>query len=355
VKSWAFRCPNPRSTGTENDPSVERDLVRFGYTKDELKDVVTAIASGNGEPVTSMGDDAAQAFLERRMPVAAYLRQKFAQVTNPPIDSVREGFVFDMRAWVGSGDTNGDVPAIGSIVMLETAVLDETAFDDLRFDARLVQHRMPLELGDEKLATRASPRCATMRRTPCATARPISCSTIAASRVPIPAILAAGAIHQRLIAAVCACRRRSPSPTASRATRTRSPPSIAVGANVVTPWLSLRYAERHGTRNAFSTPCARPDQDHGEARHLHAAFVHRRADVRVARSRPRHRRCVLPRDARARAGRRLRATRRRSARVEHGGGERRRAARSRLCSAIAATASSTPSIRACSRRCAPPR
>ena len=104
VKSWVFPLPEPAATGTAGDPAVDRDLVRFGYTKDELKDVVSVIASGAGEPVSSMGDDAAQPFLERRMPVAAYLRQKFAQVTNPPIDSVREGFVFDMRAWVGSGD-----------------------------------------------------------------------------------------------------------------------------------------------------------------------------------------------------------------------------------------------------------
>src|SRR5208282_3290759 len=131
---WAFALPEPAASGTEHDPSVERDLVRFGFTKDELKDVVAVIAGGGGEPVSSMGDDAAQPFLERRMPVAAYLRQKFAQVTNPPIDSLREGFVFDMRAWVGSGDTNGDVPAHGSIVTVDTALLEEGAFDALTYD-----------------------------------------------------------------------------------------------------------------------------------------------------------------------------------------------------------------------------
>ncbi len=250
VKSWEFPLPEPALTGTTGDPSVDRDLVRFGYTKDELKDVVSIIASGAGEPVSSMGDDAAQPFLERRMPVAAYLRQKFAQVTNPPIDSVREGFVFDMRAWIGSGETNGDVPATGSIVMLETAVLDETAFDDLRFDARLVQHRMTLELGAQKLVTRIAQLCDEAE----SAVRDGASFLVLDDRgvtLPVPAILAAGAIHQRLIQ--IGLRMQTSIAVADGFARDAHSIAtvIAVGANVVTPWLSLRFAERNGTRNAF--------------------------------------------------------------------------------------------------------
>ena len=250
VKSWVFPLPEPAATGTAGDPAVDRDLVRFGYTKDELKDVVSVIASGAGEPVSSMGDDAAQPFLERRMPVAAYLRQKFAQVTNPPIDSVREGFVFDMRAWVGSGDANGDVPAAGSIVMLETAVLDETAFDDLRFDPRLVQHRMVLELGDEKLHTRIAQFCDEAENAVRDGATYIVLDDRGVA-TPVPAILAAGAIHQRLTQA--GLRMQASIAVADGFARDAHSIAtvISVGANVVTPWLALRYAERHGTRGAF--------------------------------------------------------------------------------------------------------
>jgi glutamate synthase domain-containing protein 2/glutamate synthase domain-containing protein 1/glutamate synthase domain-containing protein 3 len=250
VKSWEFPMPEPVLTGTAGDPSVDRDLVRFGYSKDELKDVVSVIASGAGEPVLSMGDDAAQPYLERRTPVAAYLRQKFAQVTNPPIDSVREGFVFDMRAWIGSGDTNGDTPAMGSIVMLETAVLDETAFDDLRFDARLVQHRVSLELGTARLAVRIAQLCDDAE----SAVRDGATYLVLDDRgvtIPIPAILAAGAIHQRLTRV--GLRMQASIAVADGFSRDAHSIAtiIAVGANVVTPWLSLRYAERNGTRNAF--------------------------------------------------------------------------------------------------------
>ncbi len=250
VRSWHFPLPEPQPTGTVNDPAVERDLVRFGFTKDELKDVVTVIASGGGEPVSSMGDDAALPFLERRMPVAAYLRQKFAQVTNPPIDSLREGFVFDMRTWVGSGDTNGDVPAPGAVVMLDTPVLDEAAFDDLRFDARLVQHRIVLELGNTPLEKRVAELCDEAEHA----VRDGKTYLVLDDRgvtTPVPAILAAGAIHQRLTTA--GLRMQASIAAADGFARDAHSLAtvIAVGANVVTPWLALRYAERNGTRSAF--------------------------------------------------------------------------------------------------------
>ena len=78
--------------------------------------------------------------------------------------------------------TNGDVPAPGSIVTVDTALLDEGAFDALTYDARLVPHRIALDCGAE-LAARAHRRDrATMPSARCATARPTSCSTTAARR-----------------------------------------------------------------------------------------------------------------------------------------------------------------------------
>lgn len=250
IKSWTFKLPEPQPTGTVNDPAVDRDFVRFGYTKDELKDIVTPMAAGSGEAVSSMGDDAALPFLERRMPIATYLRQKFAQVTNPPIDSLREGFVFDMRAWVGSGDTNGDVPSPSSIVMLDTAVLDETAFDDVRFDARLVQRRIALELGDDRLERRIAAICDEAENAVRDGASYIVLDDRGV-RVPVPAILAAGAVHQRLTAV--GLRMQASIAVADGFARDAHSIAtvISVGANIVSPWLALRGAERAGTRAAF--------------------------------------------------------------------------------------------------------
>jgi glutamate synthase domain-containing protein 2/glutamate synthase domain-containing protein 1/glutamate synthase domain-containing protein 3 len=238
VKSWSFEMPEGHAPPVD-DAVLNRDLVRFGYTKEEVKDVVGVLASGNGEPISSMGDDAAPAFLERRMPVASYLRQRFAQVTNPPIDSLREGFVFDMRGWVGSGDTNGDVPAPDSIVMLETAVLDETAFDSLRFDTRMIQHVIPLDFSGKKLAARVTAICDEAENAVRAGKTFIVLDDRGAA-LPVPALIAAGAVHQRLTAA--GLRMAASIATADGFARDAHSIAtvIAAGANVVTPWLTLR-------------------------------------------------------------------------------------------------------------------
>ena len=222
VQSWRFEPPADVTSLPPQPDALRRDLVRFGYTKDELLGVVGPLADGT-EAVSSMGDDAALPFLERRMPVTEYLRQRFAQVTNPPIDALREGFVFDMRAWVGSGATNGDVPAPGSIVTIESALLEEGAFDALAYDTRLdhAPHRAGLRADGLARAHRADRRrggahggrrreLSRARRPPRARCRCRRSSRPARSTSASPT-------------KACACRRRSRHATAPRATRTRAP------------------------------------------------------------------------------------------------------------------------------------
>ena len=214
--------------------------MRFGYTADELKQVVASLAGGV-EPMWSMGDDAAPAFLARRLPVTEYLRQRFAQVTNPPIDALREGFVFDMRAFVGSGDTNGDVPAPGSIVSVDTALLDEGAFDALAYDARLVLHRIALDCAGTTLRRESRAICEEAERAVREGASYLVLDDRGAV-LPVPAVLAAGAVHQRLTgaglrmqASIAACDGFARDAHGCAAV-------IAAGANVVTPWLAARAA-----------------------------------------------------------------------------------------------------------------
>ncbi len=214
--------------------------MRYGYAADEMKQVVLSLAGGV-EPMWSMGDDAAPAFLERRMPVTEYLRQRFAQVTNPPIDALREGFVFDMRAFVGSGDTNGDVPAPGSIVSVDTALLDEAGFDSLAGDARLMPHRIALDCGPASLRVRIGAICDDAERAVRDGATYLVLDDRGAE-LPVPAVLAAGAVHQRLTSAglrmqasIAACDGFARDAHGCAAV-------MAAGANVVAPWLVARAA-----------------------------------------------------------------------------------------------------------------
>jgi len=88
-------------------PSKEPDRLRreqhaFGYSEEELRMVLAPMASSGQEAIGSMGNDAALAVLsERPQLLFAYFKQLFAQVTNPPIDPLREELVMSLMSFVG--------------------------------------------------------------------------------------------------------------------------------------------------------------------------------------------------------------------------------------------------------------
>ena len=242
VRSWQF--PLHDAVAAPDKPGLNRNLRRFGCTREELKDVI-AVLAGGAEPTASMGDDAALAFFERGVAVAEYLRERFAQVTNPPIDPLRESLVFDLRAWVGSGDVHGDVPAPNAIVALDNGVLSELDFDALRFDARLLQKSLALSIEDCSLHAKLLALCDEAEKAVRAgTSLIVLDDRDEAPSVPV--LLASGAIHQRLVqkglrmqASIAAADGYARDAHAVAAL-------IGAGANVVTPWLGLRAACEQG-------------------------------------------------------------------------------------------------------------
>ncbi len=81
---------------------LQRRQVAHGYTKEELAMVLKPMAADAHEPTFAMGDDSPLPHLAGRpRPVHHYLRQRFAQVTNPPIDSIRERRVMSLRTLLG--------------------------------------------------------------------------------------------------------------------------------------------------------------------------------------------------------------------------------------------------------------
>jgi glutamate synthase domain-containing protein 2/glutamate synthase domain-containing protein 1/glutamate synthase domain-containing protein 3 len=86
-----------------SDPTtLTRRLAEFGYTREELKRLLIPMAVNGQEPVGSMGNDAPLAVLsDRPRLVFDYFKQLFAQVTNPPIDPLREGLVMSLMSFTG--------------------------------------------------------------------------------------------------------------------------------------------------------------------------------------------------------------------------------------------------------------
>ena len=76
----------------------------FGYTYEEVKDAILPMARDGAEPTSAMGVDTPLAVLsEKHQPLFSYFKQLFAQVTNPPMDAIREEIVTDTTVYVGSG------------------------------------------------------------------------------------------------------------------------------------------------------------------------------------------------------------------------------------------------------------
>ncbi|MGW8257148.1 MAG: glutamate synthase central domain-containing protein, partial [Thermoguttaceae bacterium] len=82
--------------------TLARQLRAFGYTREELQTVLAPMSAAAQEPVGSMGTDTPLAVLsDRPKLVFNYFKQLFAQVTNPPIDPLREGLVMSLMTFSG--------------------------------------------------------------------------------------------------------------------------------------------------------------------------------------------------------------------------------------------------------------
>ncbi|MGQ1890714.1 glutamate synthase large subunit [Thermophagus sp. OGC60D27] len=82
-------------------------LKAFGYNKEDIEKIITPMAQNGVEPLGSMGNDAPMAiFSDKPQRLFNYFRQHFAQVTNPPIDPIREGLVMALTNYIGSVSKN---------------------------------------------------------------------------------------------------------------------------------------------------------------------------------------------------------------------------------------------------------
>jgi glutamate synthase domain-containing protein 2/glutamate synthase domain-containing protein 1/glutamate synthase domain-containing protein 3 len=91
-----------RQARVHREPLRTRQLA-FGYTQEDLRVLLAPMAAKGEEPIGSMGNDLSLAVLsDQAPPLFSYFKQLFAQVTNPPIDPIRESVVMSIRTGVGS-------------------------------------------------------------------------------------------------------------------------------------------------------------------------------------------------------------------------------------------------------------
>jgi glutamate synthase domain-containing protein 2/glutamate synthase domain-containing protein 1/glutamate synthase domain-containing protein 3 len=272
--AWLAERLRPAPCGDPLPPPAAEPLVAqitFGFTRELISTVLRPMATGGKEPTASMGDDTPPAPLAATLrPVGHFLHQRFAQVTNPPIDHLRERHVLSSRTLLGPrAPLLSERPEAARLVELPTFLLTPDGVDDLLSDpvvkARALDATWPVaegagglraacrRLGDEAEAWVRQGAGLLVITDRAAEAGP--------DRAPVPALLAVGAVQHRLVRAGLATRLSLVADSGEPVDSHQAAALLGYGAGAICPRLTLATAAGLGK-----------DGDAGDAqrRYLHA-------------------------------------------------------------------------------------
>ena len=121
--------PNPETQASDADDLLDWQQA-FGYTQEDIKFLLSPMASNGEEATGSMGNDSPLAVLsDRAKPLYNYFKQTFAQVTTPPIDPIREAIVMSLVSFVGPKPNLLDINQVNPPMRLEVSQPVLTAQD----------------------------------------------------------------------------------------------------------------------------------------------------------------------------------------------------------------------------------
>ena len=194
------------------EPLLDRQQA-FGYTQEDIKFLLSPMAQAGEEGIGSMGNDSPLAVLsDKNKPLYNYFKQLFAQVTNPPIDPIRENIVMSLVSFIGPKPNLLDINAVNPPMRLEVPqpILDVDDMARLRgiekhTAAKFKSHELdityPVEWGGEGVEAKLASLCAESVDAIRGGHNILIISDRRADRghVAIPAVLALSAVHQHLV------------------------------------------------------------------------------------------------------------------------------------------------------------
>jgi len=186
-----------------------RHQIAFGYNTEDVEMVIQPMASEGKEPTFAMGDDTPLAVLsERPHLLYDYLKQRFAQVTNPPIDALRERLVMSLKMELGErGNLLEAKPEYAKRLKLESPILNEAELEAVRqsgFETADLSTLFEIATGPQGLEVAVRALCEQAAATVRAGKKILILSDgvrdgLGAEYSYIPPLLAVGAVHHHLI------------------------------------------------------------------------------------------------------------------------------------------------------------
>ncbi|HEX5925910.1 MAG TPA: glutamate synthase large subunit [Baekduia sp.] len=187
-----------------------RDLqLAFGYSQEDLRVLMAPMAKNGEEPLGSMGNDNALAVLSDQRPALfSYFKQLFAQVTNPPIDPIREQLVMSLGTGVGAErNLLDETPEHAHQLVMDQPILRNGELETLRtlehpwFKSHTIDITWPVQDGPEGLHARLAEICDEAHDVIATGVNILILSDrgIGKRRAPIPSLLAVAAVHHHLV------------------------------------------------------------------------------------------------------------------------------------------------------------
>jgi glutamate synthase (NADPH/NADH) large chain len=219
----------------------------FNVSAEERDEIIRVLAEDESEAVGSMGDDTPMPVLSKKVrSLYDYFRQQFAQVTNPPIDSLRESIVMSLQTQIGP-ECNIFAPAqqhaehivLSSPVLSQrklrqiVALADEgvpNEFIDLQFDQQLDLKTAILQVCDQAEAAVRNGKLVLL----------LSDRYPVKGKLPLHALLATGAVHHRLVATGLRCKCNILVETGTARDAHHFACLIGYGATAVYPYLAYQ-------------------------------------------------------------------------------------------------------------------
>ena len=188
---------------------LTRRQIAFGWDSEELCEMLKPMVMSGEEPIGSMGDDTPLAvFSKQPRLLYDYLKQRFAQVTNPPMDSVREKIVMSLstylgrrRSWLTESEAHAKLLRIDSPFLLDHELKAVQNIADPAFQGETIFCDFTAQDSADNLETVLQSICVQAERAVDAgrTILVLSDRRTDAAKVPIPMLLAVGAVHHHLM------------------------------------------------------------------------------------------------------------------------------------------------------------